>query len=220
MNETPTPPEGYKLIIDQANGPVTLVEGDALFDFYYPQKGWIIITRDTKLFPKARISVAVPIGRATTYSSGAPVPPEGYELATPNIGTCTHNWKCLVGLGSKHVWVSTEEAKQNGWEPALFCQPVQSCTQAPQESILQEAERLVNGDRQQSYGDASESFERIADFWHAYLKTKLKGDAHISAKDVAAMMILLKISRSVTCNKRDNWVDIAGYAELGSKLED
>ena len=90
----------------------------------------------------------------------------------------------------------------------------------PQESVLQEAERLVNGDRQQSYGDVSESFERIADFWHAYLKTKLKDTEHISAKDVASMMILMKVSRSVTSAKRDNWVDIAGYAELGSKLED
>lgn len=90
----------------------------------------------------------------------------------------------------------------------------------PQESILQEAERLVNGDRQQSYGDATESFERIADFWHTYLKAKLKDTEHISAKDVASMMILMKVSRSVTSDKRDNWVDIAGYAELGSKLED
>ncbi len=87
-------------------------------------------------------------------------------------------------------------------------------------SVLEEAHDLVNGDRQASYGDASESFERIADFWHAYLKTKLKDTEHINAKDVASMMILMKVSRSVTSSKRDNWVDIAGYAELGSKLED
>ncbi len=83
----------------------------------------------------------------------------------------------------------------------------------PHESILQEAERLVNGDRQQSYGDAYDSFDRIAKMWSAYKGIK------ITPKDVASMMILMKVSRSVTSSKRDNWVDVAGYAELGSQIE-
>jgi hypothetical protein len=33
------------------------------------------------------------------------------------------------------------------------------------------------------------------------------------------MMILLKVSRGVTSAKRDNWVDIIGYAALGSEIE-
>ena len=90
---------------------------------------------------------------------------------------------------------------------------------AHSESVLQEAERLINGDRQQAYGSAAESFERIAAFWHAYLKHKLKDTEHIKPKDVAAMMILMKVSRSVTSSKRDNWVDAAAYAELGSQLD-
>jgi hypothetical protein len=32
-------------------------------------------------------------------------------------------------------------------------------------------------------------------------------------------MILMKVSRSVTSSKRDNWVDAAAYAELGSQLD-
>jgi hypothetical protein len=96
-----------------------------------------------------------------------------------------------------------------------------SVPQAPTqpESVLQEAERLINGDRQQAYGSAAKSFERIAAFWHAYLKHKLKDTEHIEPKDVAAMMILMKVSRSVTSSKRDNWVDAAAYAELGSQLD-
>lgn len=79
--------------------------------------------------------------------------------------------------------------------------------------ILEEARALIQGDRAASYGDAKASFERIAAFWTAY-----KG-IEITAKDVAAMMILLKVSRGVTSAKRDNWVDMIGYAALGSQIE-
>lgn len=76
--------------------------------------------------------------------------------------------------------------------------------------ILEEALSVTKGDRQADYGDMTASFTRIASLWSAY-----KG-VEFTAKDVASMMILLKVSRSVTGNKRDNWVDIAGYARCGS----
>jgi hypothetical protein len=79
--------------------------------------------------------------------------------------------------------------------------------------ILEEARDLIRGDRASSYGDAKASFERIAALWTTY-----KG-VEITAKDVASMMILLKVSRGVTSAKRDNWLDIIGYAALGSELE-
>jgi hypothetical protein len=79
--------------------------------------------------------------------------------------------------------------------------------------VLEEARDLIRGDRASSYGDAKASFDRIASLWTSY-----KG-VEITAKDVAAMMILLKVSRGVTSAKRDNWVDIIGYAALGSEIE-
>jgi hypothetical protein len=79
--------------------------------------------------------------------------------------------------------------------------------------VLEDAYDLVNGDRQQSYGDACASFDRIAKLWSAYKGIK------ITPKDVASMMILMKVSRSVTSSKRDNWIDVCGYAELGSQIE-
>lgn len=78
--------------------------------------------------------------------------------------------------------------------------------------ILEEARDLIQGDRASSYGDAKTSFERIASLWSTY-----KG-VEITAKDVASMMILLKVSRGVTSAKRDNWLDIIGYAALGSEI--
>ena len=75
--------------------------------------------------------------------------------------------------------------------------------------ILDEAKALTSGNRQTDYGKATESFERIAAFWRIYLEHSITG------KDVAMMMLLLKISRSLTSDKRDTFVDMAGYVQLG-----
>lgn len=79
--------------------------------------------------------------------------------------------------------------------------------------VLAQADRLINGDRQQAYGDASVSFARIAGLWSAYLGVP------VSPNDAAAMMALLKISRARgNPASVDSWVDGAGYLALGGEL--
>lgn len=90
------------------------------------------------------------------------------------------------------------------------------------ESILQEAERIINGDRAEQYGDPKVMFERIAEFWTSYLYPFTEA---LTPVDVANMMVLLKISRSKAAvdrgeYHRDDHVDIAGYAGLTEKLAD
>jgi hypothetical protein len=82
-----------------------------------------------------------------------------------------------------------------------------------EESILQEAERITSTDRATDYGDMKASFDRIAGMWSALFGHTFTG------KDVALAMLCLKISRATTGNKRDNWVDIAGYAKCGYACE-
>ena len=72
-------------------------------------------------------------------------------------------------------------------------------------SCIDQAKDAVNGDRRKDYGDAVESFGRIAGLWTAYL------GVHVTPKDVGNMMILLKTSRAKTSNKLDNQVDTVGY---------
>ena len=84
--------------------------------------------------------------------------------------------------------------------------------------ILDTAARCVCGDREQDYGSPENSFNRIADMWNAYLADTLM--AQIDAKDVAAMLALLKIARIASGHaKADNWVDLAGYAACGGEIE-
>ena len=77
-------------------------------------------------------------------------------------------------------------------------------------SILVEAARLVDGDRQSDYGHPQDDFKRIATIWSTLLENKLNVD--LTPTEVGAMMIALKLSRTAFKNKRDNWIDIAGYA--------
>jgi Domain of unknown function (DUF6378)/Domain of unknown function (DUF4406) len=75
------------------------------------------------------------------------------------------------------------------------------------ETILEEAQRLVHGDRGSAYGHPYDDFSRTAKIWSAILGTD------ITPADVSLCMVGLKISREVNKPKRDNRVDGAGYFE-------
>lgn len=87
--------------------------------------------------------------------------------------------------------------------------------------ILDEAQRIVSGDRDQQYGGPEDSFQRIADYWTAYLKHRrdLEWGEDLCAEDVALMMVLLKLVRlEVAPDHRDSWVDGAGYFACGAEI--
>lgn len=88
------------------------------------------------------------------------------------------------------------------------------------QSVMIEAEGLVNGARAQAYGHPMENFGRICRLWNAYLDGKYGAvHHHINAHDHAIMMILVKIARlQETPDHRDSLVDICGYAGTYEKL--
>ncbi len=87
---------------------------------------------------------------------------------------------------------------------------------AREETICEEADRLVAVDRGNDYGHPLEDFGRTGSLWAPILSNWAKmtnGDDPISAELVGLCMIALKISREINRPKRDNRVDIAGYAK-------
>lgn len=85
--------------------------------------------------------------------------------------------------------------------------------------ILENANKIIAGERKSVYGDEADNFGAIADMWNAYLGDKLT--KFIDPVDVANMMILLKIARIKSVHgKKDNWIDICGYAALGGEIEE
>jgi len=86
------------------------------------------------------------------------------------------------------------------------------------ESLLDEAERLTAQDRQHDYGHPSQDFARTALLWTAVLADRLREGQHITAMDVPLCMIAVKLARQAHRHKRDNLVDIAGYARTAAMV--
>jgi len=80
--------------------------------------------------------------------------------------------------------------------------------------VLKTADDLINGDRQNDYGEAHESFEAIARMWGAYL------GVDVAPHDVCHLMALLKIARLRNGPHTDSSIDVCGYAALGCELSD
>lgn len=86
------------------------------------------------------------------------------------------------------------------------------------DNILEAANKIIYGDRENTYGDPGKNLRNIANLWEMYLHGTgaLKDDcAGISAEDVALMMVLLKIARLMNSpSHKDSLIDICGYAAL------
>ncbi len=81
--------------------------------------------------------------------------------------------------------------------------------------ILQQAEKLVSGDRNKTHGDKLENHKNIALLWSAYLEMK------ITPKDVAILMVLLKLARTKAGEHNiDDYVDACGYSAIAGEFNE
>lgn len=88
--------------------------------------------------------------------------------------------------------------------------------------VLEAASKAVHAeDMEHDYGKPENNFRTIADLWSTYLEAAYGEDTIVclSSRDVAAMMILLKVARVATSEKADHWIDIAGYAACGGEID-
>ncbi len=83
--------------------------------------------------------------------------------------------------------------------------------QAITESVLMEAERLVNGPRQEDYKHPQHDYNCTATMWQAMIEKRYGQHVPLTADFCCLMMAAMKISREVGKPKRDNRVDVAGY---------
>jgi hypothetical protein len=113
-------------------------------------------------------------------------------------------------------WLGLAFLDATTWEP--FPTPVQLPRR--DRTILLEAQNLVHGDRNKTYGDPSEDMGRTAGMWTSLFRKYLKDGAKFEARDVSLAMICVKLSRLTHSSKRDSWTDCAGYAETGSWIDE
>ena len=80
--------------------------------------------------------------------------------------------------------------------------------------VLQTAFKLVFGPRSKKYGPPLTNHQRIASGWSVIFGKE------ITPSQVVKALIWLKIARLVNENDEDSWVDIAGYAAIGSEISE
>ncbi len=83
-------------------------------------------------------------------------------------------------------------------------------------TVLQEAQDIIHGRRQEDYGHPAVNLQRIADLWTTYVG----GHICFSPDDVAVMMIMVKIGRLMNGYQRDSVIDLCGYAALLERLRE
>ena len=114
------------------------------------------------------------------------------------------------------------EKKKDAWnaiedtEPCPMTYESREYEKEPQNErgrVLLRALEVINGERQQSYGDPEDSFEEIAWVWNWWLGEK--SSAPITSQDVAMMMTAMKLAREKNgAGKTDNVADACGYLGL------
>ena len=81
-----------------------------------------------------------------------------------------------------------------------------------EKSILSEAEEIVNGSRHSDYGDAKESFSRVATI------ASVMTGKELAPEDCCAVLMAVKLVRESFNHKRDNLVDLCGYALIMNEI--
>lgn len=83
------------------------------------------------------------------------------------------------------------------------------------QSILDEAKTIVEGSRQSDYGDAANNFERIA-----AIVNSVYPELNITSQQCCMVMIAVKLIREGYKHKRDNLVDLCGYAHIMNEINE
>lgn len=85
------------------------------------------------------------------------------------------------------------------------------------DTILEEAQRITGGDRQQAYGAALPDARR----WAAVFGVLTGLDVQPEHFPLAMLAVKMsRLSQSPGCYHRDSVVDIAGYARVAEKIAD
>ena len=80
------------------------------------------------------------------------------------------------------------------------------------ESILEQAQRLVYGPRESSYGHPAEDYGRVARLWSVILGHE------VTPAQAALCMVAVKIAREIHKPSVENRVDGAGYFAVVDRI--
>lgn len=97
---------------------------------------------------------------------------------------------------------------------AVIFKEINDMNEENKQSILDEAKTIVEGSRQSDYGDPVESFNRIA-------KTaSMIAGRDLSPNECCAVLMAVKLVRESFAHKRDNLIDLCGYAYIMNEIKE
>ena len=89
-------------------------------------------------------------------------------------------------------------------------------------NILEQANKIVSGDRNEQYGSFKEAFGRYTDITNLMLDGKeidiLKSTGKLTDTIICKVMQAIKLGRQAYKHKEDNLVDLAGYTHILNEL--
>lgn len=121
-------------------------------------------------------------------------------------------------LGCEIIDSVTLQTLDNAPTPTLGLHHLRLVEPPQYESILDEAKRITEGVRRAEYGAPADDFARAAYMWTGIVARKLRDGQSITAMDIPLCMIAIKLARQSHFHKRDNLVDIAGYARTAAMV--
>ncbi|NBT46494.1 MAG: hypothetical protein EBT07_01570 [Actinobacteria bacterium] len=118
--------------------------------------------------------------------------------------------KYEYGMGKDQFpdpWRKPKENKKEDWRYQKIDSNVSPLPKVvkPDETVLNEAQRIILNDRNRSYDHPLDNFERIGAIWSVIFGIK------VTAEQVGLAMAGLKLARESFKHSRDNLVDGAGY---------
>jgi hypothetical protein len=116
-----------------------------------------------------------------------------------------------MGSGADNLYEKLNEAAEEARETIT-----QSVTD---ETVLEEAQKIVDGERNHSYGHPKDNHGCTSVLWSAYINRKCGVAIQLDARDVCWLNILQKASRDANMPKRDNLLDTCGYARNAEMAE-
>jgi hypothetical protein len=171
------------------------------------------------------------------------IPPPDYIILAATSGTKPENnfnpcWDVRQGMayGRDTVWLKPTGPLPESFpawpDEGIVTFGAEDLTEAEAEaitkeptpmSILQEAQAIVNGDRAADYGDSTRNMERIGALTALMLREDEWAEldeGNFPASVVAKVLIAVKLGRESFKHKRDNLLDLCGYAEILNRVEE
>lgn len=84
--------------------------------------------------------------------------------------------------------------------------------------LFDAAGKIINGERQTSYGNPEDSFAWIAQRWTQRIQGRYGVTFDLDTDDVSFMMADLKMARECNQHKPDNLIDATGYLGINYDL--